>query len=94
MLRDIRVCGWNLGGFHHEPKLQPTTTQQSTPGLQTRTQSVTKTIRELGRPGAWTLYTWLHQPAKPGRARRQATTLTYYYPFAVKLRAVELYNNS
>ncbi|MEX3505773.1 transposase, partial [Corynebacterium sp. LK2510] len=23
-----------------------------------RTQSVTKTIRELGYPGRWTLYTW------------------------------------
>ncbi|MGP3702042.1 hypothetical protein [Corynebacterium diphtheriae] len=31
-----------------------------------RTQSVTKTVRDLGYPGRWTLYKWLREPAKPG----------------------------
>ena len=56
-----------------------------------RTQSVTKTVRELGYPGRWTLYKWLREPAKPGRPRKQSKTLTRY-PFEVKLRAVELFN--
>lgn len=57
-----------------------------------RTQSVTKTIRELGYPGAWTLYKWLRQQNTPEHPRTQAKTLTYY-PYEVKLRAVELFNN-
>ena len=56
-----------------------------------RIQSVTKTVRELGYPGRWTLYKWLREPAKPGRPRKQSKTLTRY-PFEVKLRAVELFN--
>lgn len=56
-----------------------------------RTQSVTKTISELGNPGAWTLYKWLRQPLKPDRPRTQAKTLTRY-PWTTKLRAVELFN--
>ena len=56
-----------------------------------RTQSVTKTTRQLGYPGRWTLYKWLREPTTPGRPRKQAKTLTCY-PFEVKLRAVELFN--
>lgn len=56
-----------------------------------RTQSVTKTVRELGYPGRWTLYKWLREPAKLGRSRKQSKTLTRY-PFEVKFRAVELFN--
>lgn len=56
-----------------------------------RTQSVTKTVRELGYPGRWTLYKWLREPAKPGRPRKQSRTLSRY-PFEVKLRAVELFH--
>lgn len=56
-----------------------------------RTQSVTKTTRQLGYPGRWTLYKWLREPTTPGRPRKQAKTLTRY-PFEVKLRAVELFN--
>lgn len=57
-----------------------------------RTQSVTKTIRELGYPGAWTLYKWLRQPSKPSRPRKQARTLSRY-SWQTKLRAVELFSN-
>ncbi|OLN14605.1 transposase, partial [Corynebacterium diphtheriae] len=34
------------------------------------TESVTKTVRELGYPGQWTLYKWLREPTKPGRSRK------------------------
>ena len=34
------------------------------------------------------MYRWLREPAKPGRARKQARTTTRYL-FEVKLRAVE-----
>ncbi|WP_197688286.1 terminase gpP N-terminus-related DNA-binding protein, partial [Corynebacterium belfantii] len=57
-----------------------------------RTQSVTKTVRELGYPGRWTLYKWLREPKTPPQPRKQAKTLTHY-PYEVKLRAVELFHN-
>ncbi|AEX82902.1 transposase-like protein [Corynebacterium diphtheriae VA01] len=43
-----------------------------------RTQSVTKTVRELGYPGRWTLYKWLREPKTPPQPRKQAKTLTHY----------------
>lgn len=58
-----------------------------------RTQSVTKTIRNLGYPGAWTLYKWLREPLKPGpRPRKKPSTLRRY-PWTVKLEAVQMYLN-
>lgn len=57
-----------------------------------RTQSVTKTVRELGYPGRWTLYKWLREPKTPPQPRKQAKTLTHC-PYEVKLRAVELFHN-
>lgn len=56
-------------------------------------QAVTKTTRQLGYPGRWTLYKWLRVPTTPGRPRKEAKTLTRY-PFEVKLRAAELFNAS
>ena len=55
------------------------------------TQSVTKTVRELGYPGRWTLHKWLRQSGRSGCLRRKARRLTHY-PWQTKLRTVELFN--
>lgn len=55
-----------------------------------RTQSVTKTVRELGYPGRWTLHRWIRERSEPPAAPIRRTSLKRY-PFATKLKAVELF---
>lgn len=55
-----------------------------------RTRSVTKTVRELGFPGRWTLYQWLRD-SQPGRRPRKQTKRLRHYDLETKMRAVELY---
>ena len=57
-----------------------------------RTQSVTKTVRELGYPGRWTLHLWIRQRSEPPSSPIRRTTLKRY-PFTTKLKAVELFNS-
>ena len=57
-----------------------------------RTQSVTKTVRELGYPGRWTLHRWIRQRSEPPSSPIRRTTLKRY-PFTTKLKAVELFNS-
>lgn len=56
-----------------------------------RTQSVTKTIRELGYPGRRTMHRWVREGVKPRRLRKQAKA-SARYSFEVKLEAVELFH--
>ncbi|CAB0605957.1 transposase [Corynebacterium diphtheriae] len=51
-----------------------------------RTQSATKTVRELGYPGRWTLYRWIRQRDQPPAAPIRRTTLKRY-PLGVKLKS-------
>lgn len=55
-----------------------------------RTQSATKTVRELGYPGRWTLHRWIRERSEPPAAPIRRTSLKRY-PFATKLKAVELF---
>lgn len=55
-----------------------------------RTQSATKTVRELGYPGRWTLHRWIRERDEPPAAPIRRTTLKRY-PLAAKLKAVELF---
>lgn len=55
-----------------------------------RTQSATKTVRELGYPGRWTLHRWIRERDEPPAAPIRRTTLKRY-PLATKLKAVELF---
>lgn len=57
-----------------------------------RTQSVTKIVRELGYPGRWTLHRWIRQRSEPPSSPIRRTTLKRY-PFATKLKGVELFNS-
>ena len=57
-----------------------------------RTQSVTKIVRELGYPGRWTLHRWIRQRFEPPSSPIRRTTLKRY-PFATKLKGVELFNS-
>ena len=49
-----------------------------------RTQSVTKTIRELGFPGRRTMHRWVREGVSPGRRRRKGKAAASY-PVEVKL---------
>ena len=53
-----------------------------------RTQSATKTVRELGYPGRWTLHRWIRERDEPPAAPIRRTTLKRYQ-LATKLKAVE-----
>ena len=55
-----------------------------------RTQSATKTVRELGYPGRWTLHRWIRERDEPPAAPIRRTTLKRY-PLVTKLKAVELF---
>ena len=55
-----------------------------------RTQSATKTVRELGYPGRWTLHRWIRERDEPPAAPIRRTTLKRY-PLGVKLKAVEFF---
>lgn len=55
-----------------------------------RTQSATKTVRELGYPGRWTLHRWIRERDGPPAAPIRRTTLKRY-PLVTKLKAVELF---
>ena len=57
-----------------------------------RTQSATKTVRELGYPGRWTLHRWIRQRSEPPTPPIRRTTLKRY-PLTTKLKAVELFNS-
>lgn len=57
-----------------------------------RTQSVTKTIRILGYPGRWTLYSWLRNPMQKGRKPRKSRPVKRY-TLETKVRAVELFES-
>lgn len=57
-----------------------------------RTQSATKTVRELGYPGRWTLHRWIRQRSEPPSPPIRRTTLKRY-PLTTKLKAVELFNS-
>lgn len=57
-----------------------------------RTQSATKTVRELGYPGRWTLHRWIRQRSEPSSPPTRRTTLKRY-PLTTKLKAVELFNS-
>lgn len=57
-----------------------------------RTQSVTKTVRELGYPGRWTIHRWIRQRSKQPFSPTRRTTLKRY-PFTTKLKAVKLFNS-
>lgn len=48
-----------------------------------RTQSATKTARELGYPGRWTLHRWIRERDEPPAAPIRRTTLKRY-PLATK----------
>lgn len=57
-----------------------------------RAQSATKTIRELGYPGRWTLHRWIRQRREPPSPPIRRTTLKRY-PSTTKLKAVELFHS-
>lgn len=57
-----------------------------------RTQSATKTVRELGYPGRWTLHRWIRQRHEPPSPPIRRTTLKRY-PLTTKLKAVELFHS-
>jgi transposase-like protein len=58
-----------------------------------RTQSVVKTIRNLGYPGRWTMHKWLRGPLNSGgKPRKQARSLKQY-PWTLKLEAVNLFRS-
>ncbi len=57
-----------------------------------RTQSATKTVRELGYPGRWTLHRWIGQRREPPSPPTRRTTLKRY-PSTTKLKAIELFHS-
>ena len=57
-----------------------------------RTQSATKTVRELGYPGRWTLHRWIRQRREPPSPFTRWTTVKRY-PSTTKLKTVELFHS-
>lgn len=55
-----------------------------------RTKSITKTVRNLGFPGRWTLHQWIREPLKPGPKPKKMPQTLRNYPWTVKLEAVQL----
>lgn len=88
-----RECGRNLGEIFRMTNIRYTNAQRLK-ALQVfgRTQSATKTVRELGYPGRWTLHRWIRQRREPPSPPIRRTTLKRY-PLTTKLKAVELFNS-
>ena len=92
-LNDKRGCGRNLGEVFRMTNIRYTNAQR-VKALEVfdRTQSATKTVRELGYPGRWTLHRWIRQRSEPPTPPIRRTTLKRY-PLTTKLKAVELFNS-
>lgn len=92
-LNDKRGCGRNLGEVFRMTNIRYTNAQQ-VEALEVfdRTQSATKTVRELGYPGRWTVHRCIRQRCEPPTPPTRRTTLKRS-PSTTKLKAVELFNS-
>lgn len=92
-INDKRECGRNLGEIFRITNIRYTNAQRlKALEVFDRTQSATKTVRELGYPGRWTLHRWIRQRCQPPTPPTQRTTLKRYQ-YTTKLKAVELFNS-
>ena len=92
-LSSRRGCGRNLGEIFRMTNIRYTNAQRlKALEVFDRTQSATKTVRELGYPGRWTLHRWIRQRREPPSPPIRRTTLKRY-PSTTKLKAVELFNS-
>ena len=88
-----RGCGRNPGEVFRMTNIRYTNAQRlKALEVFDRTQSATKTVRELGYPGRWTLHRWIRQRSEPPSPPIRRTTLKRY-PSTTKLKAVELFNS-
>lgn len=88
-----RECGRNLREIFRMNNIRYTNAQRlKSLEVFDKTQSATKTVRELGNPGRWTLHRWIRQRCQPPTPPTQQTTLKRY-PYTTKLKAVELFNS-
>ena len=95
MMLSTRIwgCGRNLGEIFRMTNIRYTNAQRlKALEVFDRTQSATKTVRELGYPGRWTLHRWIRQRSEPPSPPIRRTTLKRY-PLTTKLKAVELFNS-
>lgn len=86
-------CGRNPGEVFRMTNIRYTNAQRfKALEVFDRTQSATKTVRELGYPGRWTLHRWIRQRREPPSLPIRRTTLKRY-PSTTKLKAVELFHS-
>lgn len=85
-----RGCGRNLGRILFVKVVYTPEQRARALAVYRRTQSVTKTVRVLGYPGRWTLYSWLRNPQPKGRKPRRRRPVKRY-SLETKIGAVELF---